>query len=77
MEIEVTEHTDEDLLSDLATVEDLEQMMAKRVVANIKEHPMEMAKEMKDSGVIGDEQYKQIVINIRKADTEKDFEDKE
>lgn len=73
MEIQVIEHNDGDLLSDLATVEDLEQMMAKRVTAIIKEHPMEIAKDMKDSGAIDNEQYKQIVINIRKAKAEEDF----
>ena len=73
MEIQVTEHNDEDLLSNLATVEDLEQMMAKRVAAIIKEHPMEIAKNMKDSGAIDNEQYKQMVINIRRTKAEEDF----
>lgn len=73
MKVQVTEHTDEDILSGLATVEDLEQMMAKRVASIIKEHPMEIAKDMKDSGAIDDEQYKQMVINIRKAKAEGDF----
>ena len=74
MEIKVTYHdNDEDLLSDLATVEDLEQMLSKRVSDIIKEHPMEITKDMKDSGVIDDEQYKQMLINIRKANAEEDF----
>lgn len=73
MTFEITEYNDEDLLSNLATVEDLEQMMAKRVAAIIKENPMEIAKDMKDSGAIDNEQYKQMVINIRKAKAEEDF----
>lgn len=74
MEIKVSKHNDEDLLSNIATMEDLGQMMAKSVVARIKANPMEFAKEMKECGAIDDLQYKEMVINIRKADTEKDFE---
>lgn len=75
MNIKVTCHdNDEDLLSNLATMEDLANLMAKRVVAKIKDYPMEFAKEMKECGAIDDLQYKEMMINIREADLEKDFE---
>lgn len=75
MKIEVTQlNNDEDLLSNLVTMEDFGQFVAKRFVAKIKYSPMEFAKEMKESGLIDDLQYKQMMTNIRKADTEKDFE---
>lgn len=60
MKIEVTYNNDKDILGNLVTMEDFEQMLAKRVAANIKEYPIEFAKEMKDSGLIDDLQYKEM-----------------
>ena len=49
IEIEVTQlNNNEDLFSNLVTMEDFGQFVAKRFVAKIKESPMEFAKEMKE-----------------------------
>lgn len=73
MKVEVTNVNANDLLDNLATIEDLGEMLAQRMVDIIKSIPIEFANEMRNNEVINDKEYKEMIINIRKHLIEEDF----
>ena len=50
-----------------------ENFMTQGLVERISKNPENFANSLKESNVIDDEQYKQIIINIRKDKLESDF----
>lgn len=73
VEVKVTNGNANDLLDNLATIEDLGEMLAQRLVNRIKNNPIEFANEMRNNEVINDKEYKEMAINIRKHQIEEDF----
>ena len=73
VEVKVTNGNEKDLLDNLATIEDLGEMLAQRWVERIKSNPIEFANEMRNNDVINDKEYKEMVINIRKHQIDEDF----
>lgn len=55
------------------TNEDLAKLMAQSIVAKLRTNPIESIKSLREYNVITDEQYKEMIINIRKTQVEEDF----
>ncbi len=60
-------------VDELLSMNDLGEMVAKRIVEEIRRNPIEYVNELRNSDVISDKEYKEMVENIRTAELEGDF----
>ena len=60
-------------INNLATIEDFAKMQAQSIVSRIHNNPIETLNSLREYNVITDEQYKELLINIRKNQVEEYF----
>jgi Asp-tRNA(Asn)/Glu-tRNA(Gln) amidotransferase C subunit len=70
--VEVHENN-KDLLDNIPTVEDLGEMLGKSIAERIKKNPIDFANKLREDNVINDEEYKEMIMNIKKHKLEEDF----
>lgn len=62
-----------DLLNDIPTLDDLCKMLADSFVERIKKDPIDFANKLRKDNIIDDEQYKEMVMNIKNIKIDEDF----
>lgn len=73
MEIKVKYVDELSTMDELLTMDDLVEMEAQRVIERIRRNPIEYVNKLRNSDVISDKEYKEMIVNIRKKEIEQDF----
>ena len=74
MKIKVEVHENNiDFLDNIPTVEDLGEMIGQSIAERIKNDPIDFANKLRKDNVIDEEEYKEIIMNIKKQKIEEDF----
>lgn len=73
MKIKVEVLENKDLLDNIPTVEDLGKMIGKSIADRIKKDPIDFANKLRKENFIYDEEYKEIIMNIKKQKIKEDF----
>ena len=74
IKVEVHENN-KDLLDNIPTVEDLGKMIGQSIADRIKKDPIYFANKLRKDNVIDEEEYKEIIMNIKKHHIMEDFND--
>ena len=64
----------EDLFGQIATLDDWKQLCIQHWRERIQNNPIEVVNDLRKENVITDEEYKEIITNIRTVELEGDFE---
>lgn len=62
-----------DFLDNIATVEDFSEMIGQSIADRIKKDPIYFANKLRKDNFIYDEEYKEIIMNIKKQKLKEDF----
>lgn len=73
MKIKVEVLENKDLLDNIQTVEDLGEMIGHSIAERIKKDPIDFANKLRKDNVINEEEYKEIIMNIKKHHIMEDF----